>query len=351
VPSLAQMLPERAITAPPDAGKSVAMAPALPATEAPQPPPGTRSPAKLTASEAWRIELLAFPWRNFPPTLATLATIASSFGVICLLAVAGAVRVFRSSTVEPLDREMVTFAIAVLLAAYGLQILLWTVRNVIPVFPINFEEIRVINMLMIPSIYFVFRLYERAPRLGGLSERAVRIVIVVVLVLQPILLVRALPAQWREGLIERAVTWGALKSSDAPRMLYARQFLGLADEGPRFYYSSRAALDWLERNTGPGDVVFTNLNEFHMSRIKTVGSFLGIMGLDVWDARRATWAETLDAVDRALATRDLDQVMTLARSLGATYAVVNWRVEEVAYHDDYYSIVRVQPLPPARVTE
>jgi hypothetical protein len=356
LPSPPRMLPAPAATVP-----SPPPMLAAPAAAVRSPPPMLAAPAaavpeakpptKLTSREAWKIELLAFPWRNFPPTLATLATIASSFGVIFLLAVAGAVGASRSGAAKPLDREMVTFAFAVLLAAYGLQILLWSVRSVIPFYPINFEEVRAINMLMIPSIYFVFRLYEHAPRFGGLSERSIRIAIVVAFVLQPIFVVRALPAQWREGLIERTVAWGALKTSDAPRMLYARHFLGLAGDGRRFYYSSRSALEWLERNTGPSDRVLTNLNELNLSSVKTVGPFLGILDLDIWDARRATWAETLDAVDRALAARDLDQVMALARSLGATYAVVDWPVEQAAYRDDDYSIVRVLSLPPAAATE
>jgi hypothetical protein len=125
-------------------------------------------------------------------------------------------------------------------------------------------------------------------------------------------------------------------------MLYARQLLGLGDDGPRFYYSSRSAVDWLERNAGPNDKVLTNRNEFHMSRVKAVGPFLGVLNLNVWDAQRATWAESVEAVDRALATRDLGRVMTLARSLGATYAVVDWPAEDAAYRDDYYSVVRVQ---------
>ena len=55
-----------------------------------------------------------------------------------------------------------------------------------------------------------------------------------------------------------------------------------------------------------------------------------------------SWAESLEAIDRALAARDLARIMTLARSLGATYAVVNWLVEDAAYHDEYFSVVRVQ---------
>jgi hypothetical protein len=197
-------------------------------------------------------------------------------------------------------------------------------------------------MIMIPSVYFIFRLYELAPEPGGLSKRTSRIALLVAFALQPILLVRALPAQWREGLIEQAIARGVLKSSDTPRMLYARQFLGLADNGRRFYYSSRLAIEWLERNAGPNDRVLTNLNELHMSRIKSVGPFLGILDFQPWDVRRAAWAQSLEAIDGALSARDLGRVMTLARLLGATYAVVDWPVADAAYSDEYYSVIRVR---------
>ncbi len=297
---------------------------------------------RLTAREAWRIELLAFPWRNFPPPLATVATVASSYGVIFLLALLGAVRVFRAGKADGLDRSMATFAVAVPLVAYGLQATMWILRQRTQVLPINFEEIRAINMIMIPSTYFAFRLYELAPAFGRLSRAGVRVAIVVAFALQPIVLLRATPAAWREVLVERMVDRGIVKRSDALRMLYARQFLGLGGDGCRFYYSSKPAIEWLERHADPEDRVLTNLNEFHMFRDNSIGPFLGVVKLDVWDLRRAQWAQSTVAIDAALASRDVDRVLELGRSLGATYAVVNWPVEHAAHRDACYSIVRVR---------
>ena len=311
-----------------------------PAIEAPA-PPVAKAPDRLTYQEAWRIERLAFPWRNVPPSLATIATMASSFGVIFLLALAGAFRAFRPGVAKPLDRQMATFACAVPLAAYGLQTVIYLTRDVMPIMPVNFEEVRAINMIMIPAVYFIFRLYELATPLRSLSPGVVRVAILVAFALQPIVVVRSLPAPWREGIIQEAVAQGLLRSSDAPRMLYARQLLGLAGEGRRFYYSSRPAMEWLERHAGPDDVVLTNLNEFHMSGVKTAGPFLGIVNLQVWELSRTTWAESVEATDRALATKDLAKVLSVARSLGATYAVVDWPVEGAAYRDEFYSVVRV----------
>lgn len=363
VPSAAQMIaawkkpaaapspaPAQRPTAPRSEEVKPAPQPSAPRIEeekrAPPPPPPPevsipKTPPKLSHAEAWRIELQAFPWRNFPPTLATILTIGASYGVIFVLSLWGAVRVFRSGIARMIDRVMILFAFGVVAAAYGLQFLLWALRDSVPVLPVNFEEIRAINMLMVPSLYFVARLYEDPPALAGLSTRAMRVLIVIAFALQPIVVLRALPATWREGLIAKAVAYGAIRTSDAPRMLYARQFLGLAGEGHRFYYSSRGALAWLRLNAKPGETVLTNLNEFYMSPVKAVGPFLDIVTMDVWDVRRADWAQALVSIDDAMASHDLDRVIGIARRVGATYAVVDWAVDNAVYRDAFYSIVRV----------
>jgi hypothetical protein len=303
---------------------------------------------RMSNRDAWRIELMAFPWRNFPPSIATIATIISSYGVILLLALWGVVRVFRSGEARPADRAMVALAGGVVLAAFGLQFALWLLRDLVPVFPINFEEIRAINMLMVPSIYFVYRLYESAPLLGRLSPRAVRVTILAAFALQPIMMVKAMPASWREGMIDTAVSNGLLKTSDAPRMLYARQFLGLADEGRRFYYSTLPLLEWLERNIGPDERVLTNLDALYGTRIKAVGPFLQIVTMDVWDPRRADWARSVELVDEAMRAKDLGRVFELAEKFGASYAVVDWPVSDSVYNDAYFWVVRVPEPEPDR---
>lgn len=334
--------------------QSIAMATKAPtpASAAAKPPgtvPGPRkpttTPTTLEPARAWEIELIAFPWRNFPPSLATLATILSSFGVILCLAIAGAARAYRLRSEIPADRPLATFALAVPIAAFGLQAVVWVLRKYSSILPINFEEIRSINMIMLPALYFVCRLYELVPDGRRIPATALRAAIVVAVVLQPILVLRMLPATWREGIVEAAIDRGVIKRNDSLRMLYARQFLGLGSEGRRFYYSSKPAIDWLKQHAGPNDRVLTNVDEFHGSGLKTVGPFLGVMDISVWELRRATWAEMVEAVNAALASRDLDRVRQLARSLGATYAVVDWPVEGAAYSDEYYSVVRVTAQP------
>lgn len=308
------------------------------------PPPSPPHTDRLEPQEAWRLELLAFPWRNFPPPIATIATIAASYGIIFLLAASGAVRVFRSGEANDLDRAMALFAVAIPIAAYGLQASLWILRGRTQILPFTIEEVRALNMIMVPSVWFAYRLWERMPA-SPANVPWLRVALVAAFALQPILVVRATPAPWREALVERLVDLGIVNRSDAPRMLYARQFLGLGEAGCRFYYASRGAVDWLQRNASPDERVLTNLNEFHLFRPNSIGPYLGVVHLQVWDPQRARWAESTEAIDRALATRDVGRVTELGRALGADYAIVNWRAEPAAYRDDCYSVVRVPPSP------
>lgn len=295
---------------------------------------------RLNAAQAWEIEIFAFPWRNMPPTLATVITLAASFSVIFLLAAWGAVLAFRNGA-NRLDRAMLTFAAAVLIASYGFQTVLWVLRNVMAIFPVNFEEVRAVNNIMFPAVYFTYRLFHLAPPVRGFAQRAVRIAIVVAFALQPILVLRSLPATWREGMIDVAVDWGIIKRTDTPRMIYARQFLGLADEGRRFYYSSREAVRWLNQHARSNEVVLTNVDEFLMLHAKTAGAFLNVVSMDVWDTRRGKWASSLDSVDALMATKDTERVVRFAKMLGASWAVVTWPVQGAAYQDKYYSIIRI----------
>jgi hypothetical protein len=176
---------------------------------------------------------------------------------------------------------------------------------------------------------------------GRLTPQAMRIAIVAAFIVQPIMLLRVLPAGAREAMIEKAVDLGAIKRSDSVRMLFARQYLGL-DEGRRFYYSTQPLVQWLSANMGPDDVVLSNLNELHMAGLKSVGSFLTVLDFQIWDPRRGHWAEVLDAVHRAAAQHDLDQMMSIARTLKATYVVTDWPVEDAVYKDKYFYVVRVK---------
>jgi hypothetical protein len=298
---------------------------------------------RMSAPEAWAIELYAFPWRNLPPPLTTLANLALSYGVILALSVAGAIAVRRRQGWSSLDRVMLTFAGAVVVAAYGIQTLIWVTRSFAPIYPINFEEVRAINFLMIPSVYFVARLVgvllrerERDPR-----RLALVAAIAAAVALQPIVVLRALPVGWREALITRLTSAGVLHPEDTLRMLYARQYLGLANEGPRFYYAARGILEWLDRNARPGDRVLTDRNEVGLAGLPVVGAFQTVAQYTVTNPARHEWKEEVDAVRAALESRDIDQVRRVAKKWNATLVIVPWPEPDALYRDQYFSILRV----------
>jgi len=298
---------------------------------------------KLSPEEAWAIELYAFPWRNLPPPLTTIANLALSFGVIFALSVAGAIAARRREGWTALDRVMVAFAGAVVIAAYGIQTLVWAIRSFEPIYPINFEEVRAINFLMIPSVYFVARLVVLLlrDREHDPWRRAVVAGIAVAFALQPIIVLRALPIEWREALLEHMTRTGIVHQEDSFRMLYARQYLGLASNGPRFYYSTQGLLEWLNRNARPDDRVLTDRNEIGLSGLPVVGIFQSVVRLTVTDGARHDWKEGVDAVRQAFASHDIDEVRKVAKKWNATLVIVPWPEPGALYQDQYYSILRI----------
>ena len=295
--------------------------------------------AKLSPEESWAIELYAFPWRNMPPPLTTLGNLALSYGAIFALSVAGVFTTRRRGW-NQLDRVMLLFAGAVFISAYGLQTLLWGVRQLAPIYPINFEEIRSISFLMIPSVYFVSRLVAMLAGQATPWRHALAAAIVLVFLLQPVLVLRSLPLGWREALFERLTHSGALKDGDSLRTLYARQYLGLATEGPRFYYSAKGLLAWLATNAQPGDRVLTDRNEIGLAGVPLVGAFQNVTTMWVTNATRRTWKQEVEAVSSALASRNIDEVLRLAKTLNATLVVVPWPQPGALYQDEYFSVLR-----------
>jgi hypothetical protein len=229
----------------------------------------------------------------------------------------------------------------VVCASYGIQTLLWGLRHFVPIYPINFEEIRSINFIMIPSLYFVSRLFAMLWREGDWQHRAVAAAVVLAFALQPVLVLRALPRSWREAAIERLTSAGVLREDDTLRTLYARQYLGIATEGPRFYYSAKGLLDWLDKHAGPGDRVLTDRNEVTLAGIPVVGPFQNVAMLSVAEASRRDWKEQLDEVRKALASHDIAEVRKVAKTLGATLVVVPWPEPGALYQDEYFSVLRV----------
>jgi hypothetical protein len=294
----------------------------------------------IPAAEAWEIERTAFPWRNMPLPVATVATIGLSYGLILLLTLAGLYRTWRGGFTW-LDRAMLGFAVAVATASYGPQTLLWALRQFVPIYPVNFEEIRAINFIVLPSLHFIYRLFSSSVAARGMAGW-LAVAIPVVVLLQPVVLLRALPAGVKVQLIETATSRGLIDRDDTLRKLYARQLLRLETHEPRFYYAMRGVLEWLEMNCKGSDRVLTDRNEVLLLKCSAVGPFVAMQGLAINTVARRSWQQEMRDVAAALRTSDMEEVRRAGAKYGATLAVVPWPVQEAVYRDELFSVVRLR---------
>jgi hypothetical protein len=292
----------------------------------------------LPADEAWRIELFAFPWRNMPLPLTTLAMMALSYGLILAVAAASAFRLWRRDQLTVLDRTMLVLAGAVVCFAYGPQTLLWAARQFLGVYPFGIEEVRAINLIMIPSLYFVFRMLDA---LWSSERRIAAVLMAIAILAQPLAVLRALPVEARELVVKAARASGVIRAGDSLRLLYARQTLGLENAGPRFYYSALGVVRWLQGHAERGAPVVTTLNEALLADVTAVGAFNGLLNKPIGDPARKRWAESVEEVSAAIASGQVEQVQAVARKYDARFAVVPWSVPGAAYRDENYSIIRV----------
>lgn len=296
---------------------------------------------EIAPAEAWSLELYANPWRNMPLPLTTLATIGASFGLIGLAALTGLGITVRRGLTQ-LDRRMIGFGIAVLAASYGLQTLMWLARNLAPIYPVNFEEMRAITFIMLPALYFVFRLFES--KVAGASPArkiAVSAAVSALVLLQPIVVLRSLPEQTREAVVQLAVQQGLIRRDDALRTAYARQFLALPERGPRFYYSVQGVAGWLDAHAAKGDRVVSDRNDLLLANVEVIGAFNSLQNKGAATRALRQWREAVRDVYRAFGSADLNEVERIGRKYGAAYAVVPWTVPGAVYQDRYFSVVQV----------
>jgi hypothetical protein len=296
---------------------------------------------EVTSAEAWEVELFALPWRNMPLPFTTILTIAASYGVILLLAVSGAVQCYRRGLTR-IDQFMLIFAAAAIIGSYGLQTSLWMLRQFTTVYPLNFEEVRIINFIMIPSLYFVFRLYSHYRDEAVASTRRIAPPLIVLLVLlQPIMLLRVSPGAVREWIYATALESGLIRKDDTLRQIYARQTLGLDRDQERYYYSVRNLLDWLRQNVSKEARILTDLNEVELVGANIVGAHIGFLRKDIRSRERLEWMTGVHDTQAAFASHDLAQVTVVARKYGATLAIVPWPVQDALYQDAKYSVIRI----------
>ena len=288
-----------------------------------------------TAAEAWKIELALRPWRNMPLPAVNLANMLSSSALILLLAAGGVAASWRAGFTRH-DRMMVTLLAAVPLLAFGPQTALWFLRTYTGVLPVNLEEIRAISLIMIPALYFILRLFQRALAHGGRQARYGGAAIVFAVLALP-LMMKAMPTWAREGVLRTMAAVGMFDTSSETSASNARAALGLSARGAPLYYSTHGVRGWLQANTKWGDRILTDrddlllLHERNVIGPRQVGASTYYATSGDTDVFRET--------SRAIAGRDLDALLAIARRQKAAYVVVPWRVAGARFSDGEFSVV------------
>jgi hypothetical protein len=294
----------------------------------------------LSSGLAWDMEIFAQPWRNFPPPLATVLGMAMSLAFIVPLSVVGGYFAIRKKDWKPFDKPMLLFACSVFICAYGLQCFLWTIRHWIAIYPINFEEVRTICFIYLPILYFTLRGFEWLWYTSAVpNSRAIAIAGLLLIVVQPIRLVRLLPRSYLESFVETAQRVGVLDKRESQRNIYARQVLGLEADRQRFYYCVLPVLNWLSAHTNANTRVLTSRSELYLLDAKVIGTSNGFLNTDPRSPVRMIWHDQVLELDAALSAHNIQRVEMLARANRADFAVVQWDEPSGVYDDGNFSVI------------
>ncbi len=292
---------------------------------------------------AWHIELSLRPWRNMPLPIVNVANIVSSYAFIFVLAVSGFI-LQRSRGLSRNDWLMVGLFLSSLVASFGPQTFLWFVRPFIPIYPINFEEIRGLSMVMVPSIYFIFCLFEKTIESRG-QKKIMGAVLIVICYLALPLCMKSMPGEAREYLLSVAARTGIVNAQDPSAVRNARSALGIggsSNTGP-LYYSTEKLRAWLDANCQPWTRVLTNRDDLSLLNLILVGSRQSIA---VAPSNPVGVVDELYDSQKALNSGKTEEVVRVAQKYHAELAVVPWVVADAAYRDRYFSVVRIPPVEP-----
>jgi hypothetical protein len=300
---------------------------------------------ELGSDDAWRLELQAQPWRNFPPPFATLLGAAASIGFVVPLAVLLSWIAIARTGFQEIDRLMLIMTACIGLCAFGLQSSLYIINQLLPIYPINFEEVRAVALFAIPLLYFTLRGFEVLwfGTTTFLRHRILASFAVIIFIWQPVMLVRILPQTMREQIVQKAQNLGILDHYDSQRTVHARQFLNLESDGDRFYYSTLPVLNWLRAHTGPRDRVLTNRDELYLLPATVIGTSNGFLNTASASQKRLAWSVTVQRLSQAFSTRDLDAVLDLAKACDASFIVVPWIVPEAVFSANGLSVLTRPP--------
>jgi len=291
----------------------------------------------LPAAQSWALELSLRPWRNMPVPLINVANMLSSYALIFLLAVTGMLRAKRAGFTST-DRDMVALFMAVLMFSFLPQTAMWILRSFTGVYPATMEEVRALSLVMIPSLYFILRLFQSILERDDPARKLLAVAVVIGTIALP-LGMKSMPYSVRETLLSVMTTFRVVDADDPASLNNARSALGISHELP-FYYSTEQTIEWFRTNTAPYTRILTDRDELVLLREwEIIGPRQVAAVPPRWGVELPEMGEVFFRTKEALRSGDTAKVRELALKYGADYAVVPWRVPGAIYIDDYYSVI------------
>jgi len=286
------------------------------------------------AKEAWAVELSLRPWRNMPLPMVNVANAVASSSLILMLALGGLIKEARAGF-SRVDRFMAAMLVVVPVFALLPQTILWGLRSVTSIYPATIEEVRAINLIMIPALYFVMRLFMRVLDGDGPHRRLTATAIIFAAIALP-LFMKAIPLWARERVLTAMTDLRIVDQSRPSSIVNARSALGLST-GISLYYSTQRVREWLQANTPSQARILTDREDMILLRDRVVVG----PRQTVVTAFDATLEKTqfFLQLTRAMEARDTVRLRELARACTADFVVVPWRADGALYVDDEFSVI------------
>jgi hypothetical protein len=293
-----------------------------------------RALAVNSAKEAWAVELSLRPWRNMPLPMVNVANAVASSALILMLAMGGLIREARAGF-SRVDRFMAAMFVVVPLFAFLPQTILWGLRSFMSIYPATIEEVRAINLVMVPALYFVMRLFMRVLHGGGPHQRLRATAIIFAVIALP-LIMKATPLWARERVLTAMTDLRIVDQGRSSSIVNARSALGLST-GISLYYSTQRVREWLQANTPSQARILTDRDDMILLRDRVVVGPRQTV-VKAFDATLER-TEFFLQLTRAMEARDTARLRELARACSADFVVVPWRADGALYVDDDFSVI------------
>ena len=275
--------------------------------------------------------------------MANVANMFSSCFLALLLALWGVTRARRAGFTSA-DRFMIAMFMVVPVFAFLPQTLLWALRSFTSIYPATIEEVRAIGLIMIPTLYFIMRLFQTVLMDGGRYRNLKAAAVVVATIALP-LFMKSIPHSAREEIFSVMCSLRVVDAASPASVINARSALGIANTTP-FYYSTEGVIRWIRDNTPSDAHILTDRDELYLLRGRTIVGPRQVAAVPPqYGVERPAVVEAFFQTTEALQSLDTARVERVAISYGADFFVVPWRDENALYRDEYFSVVATRKNP------